>query len=1120
MRKIFKYLIFSLLLLTTTFTLFSCQSTNVDKDDDKIEDNNNSGNGDKDDPTEENPDSNTDDYPTTIYNSNITNYGKVGYEATYLGTVERKLPDISNEGLLKYPEYGVKFTGPEEEKQAILAESDYLIASNNTYNKMDKDGNLYLNDKKLDRKLYKHSASINMYEGSISDDEEAVIKKISINAFRSKGNYITGLYAPAGEVVKINISEEDLKTTGGLKIYIGQVLTDGGQNNIWLARDFVRMPKIANVMEIKETEGYVGSFLGGPIYVEPINKNVKFSVTISGACKYSHFILGYTTPEEFALNNTSTAPYFDLEVFDDGVRHSGPKQRTVNYNYNDLTKAAILWEKIALVSNQVPSGSPGNTGITFLYDPFIAAGSMVAFVGRYTVNCPLSCLTDALNYDMATTNASDGFWGCVHEFNHHFQKYGFAPGDEVTNNAVSLVSYSLFTTISSNRNLDNTNEGNYKTGWNRYTNPSWSLKQTLNNQEKNQNLDSYANILHSFGQDIFIKAAAYNNGSGGVDNWFKALCETTHYNMAYYFTEVLHQTVSSDLLNKYQNYPMYILVASIYQTGSSYSIDNKTYYSNTASPYNIPKDEDFKFDLTSSIVLPKRFTFNILSITNPTTGSLVKNSDGTYTFKPLKNNLDASSFKVSLEIIDTLKQIPTQTKELVISFKPANVKANILERTYYLYDKDSIYNDIASAYNNNFVGFKEKIVEDNINRVQNSNSEVWEPKYYENAFVVVEGKIKITETAKYRIALRGRQYASLYLSYDNNDYFETCNLVNLNHTSNFDLTNKDHYYDLDLKKNDYVYFKAVLLLNNSSNYIGVGIGKFNGDTVDISYLNAYRNNYEELNNEVVSDYFYKRNYTYDYVNTSNNLGEIVDYNYKEWDNNYSINNLIDNNHNNFIHSNKENISIDNPFSITVDLKENITANQIVIYGEPTKLYLPKTLKLYLGNDINNLELVLDIKEATKSGNNIVLNFNEKSFRYYKLVVTDTYQTSQSANKYIAYREIKFNLAYQNGTLLSPDTNFLYQGDFNIVSGLAEFGHYYVGQNSTITYDFKGSKFLVLGKENYNYKDLEIIIDDKVININKETTDNILYLSEDLENTSHKIVIRSKNEFYFNALVIW
>ena len=142
MRKIFKYLIFSLLLLTTTFTLFSCQSTNVDKDDDKIEDNNNSGNGDKDDPTEENPDSNTDDYPTTIYNSNITNYGKVGYEATYLGTVERKLPDISNEGLLKYPEYGVKFTGPEEEKQAILAESDYLIASNNTYNKMDKDGNI------------------------------------------------------------------------------------------------------------------------------------------------------------------------------------------------------------------------------------------------------------------------------------------------------------------------------------------------------------------------------------------------------------------------------------------------------------------------------------------------------------------------------------------------------------------------------------------------------------------------------------------------------------------------------------------------------------------------------------------------------------------------------------------------------------------------------------------------------------------------------------------------------------------------------------------------------------------------------------------------------------------
>ena len=59
----------------------------------------------------------------------------------------------------------------------------------------------------------------------------------------------------------------------------------------------------------------------------------------------------------------------------------------------------------------------------------------------------------ALDAESAVENPSDAFWGAIHEFNHHFQRFGFAPGDEVTNNAVSLVEYSLFTRISANRAL-------------------------------------------------------------------------------------------------------------------------------------------------------------------------------------------------------------------------------------------------------------------------------------------------------------------------------------------------------------------------------------------------------------------------------------------------------------------------------------------------------------------------------------------------------------------------------------------------------------------------------------------------------------------------------------------
>lgn len=73
-------------------------------------------------------------------------------------------------------------------------------------------------------------------------------------------------------------------------------------------------------------------------------------------------------------------------------------------------------------------------------------------------------MTAALDAESAVNNASDAFWGCIHEYNHHYQRFGFGPGDEVTNNAVSLAAYSLYTRISANRELGNADEGSYATG--------------------------------------------------------------------------------------------------------------------------------------------------------------------------------------------------------------------------------------------------------------------------------------------------------------------------------------------------------------------------------------------------------------------------------------------------------------------------------------------------------------------------------------------------------------------------------------------------------------------------------------------------------------------------------
>lgn len=90
-----------------------------------------------------------------------------------------------------------------------------------------------------------------MYYGDVSDDEPAVSKKITY-VTRTYGNHITGLYAPAGEIIKIKMTVADFKSSGGVKVIIGQALSNDKANNIWAAREFNRMPVAVNAMNITE----------------------------------------------------------------------------------------------------------------------------------------------------------------------------------------------------------------------------------------------------------------------------------------------------------------------------------------------------------------------------------------------------------------------------------------------------------------------------------------------------------------------------------------------------------------------------------------------------------------------------------------------------------------------------------------------------------------------------------------------------------------------------------------------------------------------------------------------------------------------------------------------------
>lgn len=842
----------------------------------------------------------------------------VGYSGKVLGTTPRIKPvaetkdereqfslgedvenAIANDGSVRYPKYGYTMNSvlkSDEARAALIEESDWLTAygtrnnsgnGNNgdgSYNMMDKDGYLYFVDSNgtkqavnpdgSHRRLYKHTAADGMYYGGIndanpdlSDDEPGIVKEVTIRPRGYSSYSVTGVYAPAGEVIKIEISEADMNATGGIYIHIGQALYNGQSNNIWVAKgQMQRFPNILNTMVVnKQTAtledgvytAYVGSFIGGPLYIR--NTTATFTATISGGVRYSHFILGYTTEEEYAENKNSTTPYFDLEVWNYGVLHSGPKFYSQKYSYSDLYKVAVLWEKVASVTT---TGS--SQGIVFLYDPFVAAGAAVAFPGRSSVNCPAGWMDGSLNYNGIV---SSGSWGNFHEYHHNFQNYGVGNGGEVTNNGMTLVSYALFTKISSKRGMASYG-GQGLGGWNNYTSATWALNDILSLRRGghpsngDQGLALYATLLHNFGANNYIQAK-YTQQKGGYGQsyagYFKAWEEITHNDMTYYFKDVL-KGLNAGAANEQHNKEytsMFVPVSSVYQTGRSYMYDGDKKYFNTMQPYVIPHGADFNIDLSEykapggqyesgSIVIPDNFKYRIKSVTQPEHGTIEVIDNYNFKFKPDSNKYSGQII-VTLEIVEKSGAFKVDDVDLVLEFEQSHETNKMtLERTTYSYAAEAMYTDAATAYENGFKGYTGVVEKaEHSNPVQNCNTDIWfypdneqsrkdhadSPEshfVHPNTVEVLEGKLYFEEAGTYRIYLRGRTNCAVYYSVDGGTTYTKGAHVSNGSGAGFYTNNPQTYFDLKLGEHSWVYFKEILIVQSSPviSYVGLGYGKW------------------------------------------------------------------------------------------------------------------------------------------------------------------------------------------------------------------------------------------------------------------------------------------------------
>ena len=157
-------------------------------------------------------------------------YGKITKN-----NIERNKPvtETKDEGLGDYPVYGTTYKGSVPQND-IITESSYLTATGTSnaggggYTWMDESGYLYSGkrpttaENATGRQLYKHTASVGLYHGDVKDTELGVEKAVTIRPRGYNSYSVTGIYAPAGEVIKIQISEKDMEATGGITVHIGQ----------------------------------------------------------------------------------------------------------------------------------------------------------------------------------------------------------------------------------------------------------------------------------------------------------------------------------------------------------------------------------------------------------------------------------------------------------------------------------------------------------------------------------------------------------------------------------------------------------------------------------------------------------------------------------------------------------------------------------------------------------------------------------------------------------------------------------------------------------------------------------------------------------------------------------
>lgn len=499
--------------------------------------------------------------------------------------------------------------------------------------------------------LTKHKAADGQFYGSVPNDALGVEKKIYINT-NAKGAHSLASYVPAGEIATVKLNDEAFKYAkqGKIKISVGMTMVDAdgyahnhGNEN--------RMPYLGKTFSISESETKVGTPFGGMIFLEiadSIPSGVNIEVDVKGVVDTPYYDLGKTTTEEW--QTSKDAPGIFAEIRTPYLRFILPSKFI--RDIEDPYKALVFWTNAVALSSSVMGLEKRNTPMTLTFDQYITVGIAYASVGAWTCNLPPDWAKDAFNYDGIMKNGS---WGIIHEINHHYQsRYSgndeWGLGDdfsEITNNALSSLSYILYTNIAASRGENGTED------WNKVADPYSSLKQQIfEGIQYYPNTPNIGNFMfstfaHEIGPIAFANVikSTYEGGTfNGVyipeydyklegegkkskkdryDDMAYRICVAARRDYTWYIQNELRWPLRHETINaiKSLGYDKIIPVQSVYAMGE---VGRET-----GRPFYIPSS-GYTFDFQKSLVSPG--DVSIIDVSQPKYGALKLRADGKYDY--------------------------------------------------------------------------------------------------------------------------------------------------------------------------------------------------------------------------------------------------------------------------------------------------------------------------------------------------------------------------------------------------------------------------------------------------------------------------------------------------------